>query len=60
MTDDIKMKMNLKNKFYGQYIRPQRKISDLLKNNDICSEVAKLIASLQILRKNTINLLTQN
>ena len=43
MTDDIKNKSKLKNKFYRQYIRHQRQISGLLKIKNLRNEINSFI-----------------
>ena len=55
MTDNIKNKMKLKNKFQRQYIRHQRQISNLLKNKDLYSEINSLITESKEKYYQTIN-----
>ena len=43
MTEDIKNKIKLKNKFYRQYMRYQTQISSLLKVEDLHNETGNLI-----------------
>ena len=43
MTEDIKNKIKLKNKFYRQYMRHQTQISNLLKVENLRNETSNLI-----------------
>ena len=43
MTEDIKNKIKLKNKFYHEYMRHQTQISSLLKVEDLRNEISNLI-----------------
>ena len=43
MTENIKNKTKLKNKFYRQYMRHQTRISSLLKVQDLRNEISNLI-----------------
>ena len=43
MTEYIKNKIKLKNKFYHEYMRHQTQISSLLEVEDLCNEISNLI-----------------
>ena len=43
MTEDIKNKIKLKNKFYRQYMRHQRQVSSLLKVENLLNKISNLI-----------------
>ena len=62
MTEDIKSKTKLKNKFYHQYMRHQTQISSLLKVEEgkKGKNRRKSRRKNRSRRKNTINVLTQN